>query len=244
MNKMSAVQDVGKLFDEKLRVAVEEFVDKEMDPALFESPGALSSVKQKKEEMKRDLFTFFRSEDLGKALSKNFSVVDGYLTQLFSAAEIIAFQNNKKQLVENIIKLLENGYQPADSIQSLQEICQMPTQMLAVFQAVAERCFVDKRYVEAIDLFRLLIMCNPWIFDFWLWLAHCQRELGQLDDAINSYGVSLVLKENQPQALLYCADCLLRLNEKAQAREALDLVENFLEEEGEKQLFQQLRARL
>ena len=89
--------------------------------------------------------------------------------------------------------------------------------------------YAQEHWAEASDVFRLLVLCRPREARGWIALAACHEGLGDDEQAITIYRIASAAPAavtNRRRACLFLARLLARLGRRAEARDALENVED------------------
>ncbi len=105
--------------------------------------------------------------------------------------------------------------------------------------------YARERWVEASDLFRLLVLCRPGELRPWLGLAACHEALGDEERALALYRVAVATGGvGQHVANAYLARLLSKLGQHDEAREILETLVVDESDEAAAELVHQLRCAL
>ncbi len=79
------------------------------------------------------------------------------------------------------------------------------------------------RYTDSGTVFRWLVTLNPFMIKYWMGLAASQQLLNQDEKALHSYAVAAFLDPESPMPHYHAYECYESLNNKEDAKKALDL---------------------
>jgi type III secretion system low calcium response chaperone LcrH/SycD len=102
-----------------------------------------------------------------------------------------------------------------------QETLKLSKEKLLEFYQVAFTFFEGEYYQEASNLYLFLTFLNPHVSSFWVGLGMTEEMQEHYDSAIGAYLTALDLNENDLQPVLYCAECLNKMNKPKKAKELL-----------------------
>lgn len=119
-----------------------------------------------------------------------------------------------KTTEELLEKLLHSG-QPASESLDIR-----PEQLEGLYTE-AYHLYQSGKYMEALPLFRFLIMMNQREFRYIFGLAACFHLLKDYDNAIKVYTVCSALHPDDPTSLCHTADCFKQLKDPLSAMIAL-----------------------
>ncbi len=85
--------------------------------------------------------------------------------------------------------------------------------------------YEQEAYVKAADVFRWLVLLNPFISKYWMGLGACQQLLGLFEKALHSYAVAALLDSLSPYPHFYAFECYEALGDPNEAAKALMLAE-------------------
>lgn len=85
----------------------------------------------------------------------------------------------------------------------------------------AHKLYETGAYPKALEFFLQLTHTGPFEEAFWRGQASCYQMLGAWDEALHTWAMCALLKEEDPLPHYHAAECLLSKNEKAEALKAL-----------------------
>jgi tetratricopeptide (TPR) repeat protein len=97
---------------------------------------------------------------------------------------------------------------------------------------VGKGLLAEKNYNDALAVFHFLRLLHPEVFEYFLGEATCYQELGRIDEAIESYTMSLFLQPENPLIFFQLAHCFYRENEKESSLKALEICMNYANQQG------------
>ncbi len=100
---------------------------------------------------------------------------------------------------------------------------QLSTDFAQGVYASAYKYYQNRKYAEAINLFRLLTVLDPQNYTYWLGLGAAQQMNKELDKALLSYTFAATIDPTDPTLFFHTADCLLAMNK-------IDLALTFLDQ--------------
>jgi len=83
--------------------------------------------------------------------------------------------------------------------------------------------YQDDNYLESSTGFRWLVLLNPFIPTYWMGLAASLQLREKLEKALHAYAVSALLDSENPYPHFHAFECYIALNNKDEAKKALDL---------------------
>jgi type III secretion system low calcium response chaperone LcrH/SycD len=101
--------------------------------------------------------------------------------------------------------------------------------------ALGYQYYNQARYVDAVDCFTKLTLCNPFVQPYWCALASSQQMQALYTDALHAWGVAVLLQEKNPLPHFHAAECYFSLQEFAEALKALQCAETLLTKNAEDQ---------
>jgi type III secretion system low calcium response chaperone LcrH/SycD len=111
--------------------------------------------------------------------------------------------------------------------------------------ALAFDAYTCGNYPEAIKLFKYLVTTASLTAKYWKGLASSLQQNGLLQEAVNCWGMVVLLDENDPTPHFHTAQCLIGLNNTEDARKAIVLAEEMASFDKDLQRnLEQLRALL
>lgn len=78
-------------------------------------------------------------------------------------------------------------------------------------------------YTDSATAFRWLVILNPFVVKHWMGLAASQQLLNQGEKALHSYAMAAFLDPENPMPHFHAHECYESLNNKEEAKKALDL---------------------
>jgi len=82
--------------------------------------------------------------------------------------------------------------------------------------------YEQNKFVQAADLFRWLVLLNPYVERSWMGLAACQQLLKLYENALKAYAIATLLDKNDPLPHFHAFECYVALNDHVEALKALD----------------------
>jgi tetratricopeptide (TPR) repeat protein len=81
----------------------------------------------------------------------------------------------------------------------------------------------EKRFAQAASFFFFLRYLNPMVFEYWLYEAICFHEMKNLEHAMTSYGMSLLLQPKNPFVFFQMANICYELSKFEDSMKLLDV---------------------
>lgn len=128
------------------------------------------------------------------------------------------FSENFEQCVTNFVS--DNSWQQNETMQKALEISTLELEQLYV-DAYAR--YESNQCQESEELFRLLVMLDPFVDKYWLGLSACLQLMGRYEEALKGYGVMACLDETSPYSYYYASECLQRLSRNEEGKQVLHL---------------------
>lgn len=113
---------------------------------------------------------------------------------------------------------------------SLKDIVGVDDDTVEALYALGYNFYVQDKYEEAEKLFQYVCLQSHLEPRYWMALANCRQMLKKYDSAIDGYGYTYVLKQDDPWPVIQGAICHLKMGNKELAAEALTLAEMTIEE--------------
>lgn len=108
---------------------------------------------------------------------------------------------------------------------TLQMAYGIPDEDMEALYAEGYSFYEEGNYVQSADVFRWLVLFNPFAFRFWMGLGASQQLLQLHEKALHSYAVAALLDASTPYPHLYAFDCYSQLGDQEEAVKALALAE-------------------
>jgi tetratricopeptide (TPR) repeat protein len=99
---------------------------------------------------------------------------------------------------------------------------------------VSKNLAQEAKFDDAYAVFTLLTFLNPRVFEYAFGKASCQYELGNFEDALDSYSEALVLETKNPACFFQIANCLYLMEEFASSIESLKICIEYTKDDPEK----------
>lgn len=106
----------------------------------------------------------------------------------------------------------------------------IPKNALGITDAMTEslysqayRLYNTGKYDDAIELFRILTMCDPTESKFAMGLAACFHLLKDFKSAVGTYMLCSMMEPENPVPHFHASDCYLKMNDKVSALIALEM---------------------
>lgn len=119
----------------------------------------------------------------------------------------------------------------------LREILKLEDEEIESMYAMAYTHYVHGKYDEAGRIFALLMILEPSSYRICLGLALSVYRSGRIDEAMLAFTHCLFLDQFRPEAHLYMAECLLHRGDREGARESLEQVMVWSEEQDGQAIF-------
>lgn len=130
-------------------------------------------------------------------------------------------------------KMFHQGMAPKDALG-------MNAQVLESIYAQAYRLYNTGKYVEAIHLFRVLILLNTAEAKYTLGLAACFHMMKEYQNAIQAYTMCSVIDLTSPLPYYHISDCFIQMKDSLSAMISLQMA---LEKAGERAEYAKLKER-
>lgn len=106
---------------------------------------------------------------------------------------------------------------------SLQDKCGLSWAFMDRAYATGKKLQEDKRFDDAVNVFKFLRYLNSKVFEYWLSEANVLFDLSKFDDALEAYGRSLLLQPENPYVLYQIGSCCYHLGDIESSHSAFDL---------------------
>jgi type III secretion system low calcium response chaperone LcrH/SycD len=106
--------------------------------------------------------------------------------------------------------------------------------------AQAYRLYNTGKYIEAVHLFRMLIMLNPTESKYVLGMAACFHMLKEYKNAIHTYTMCSLLDPDTPIPYYHSSDCFIQMKDYLSAMFCLELA---IQKAGDKPQFAKVKER-
>ncbi len=132
------------------------------------------------------------------------------------------------------------SFEAIDTVKPLQEQLELPWAFMDRAYQTAHQLLREKQYAEAESVYILLCFLHPGVFEFWFCSASCKEELGKLEEAIETYTMSLLWEPTNPLVYFQIASCHHQAKDTANSLQALDTCIQYAQEN--ETLLQQAKA--
>lgn len=122
------------------------------------------------------------------------------------------------QLEECIANFVTDSWMKEETFQ---KACNISILELEMLYADAFQFYQKNLFSESCELFRLLVLIDPFVEKYWLGLGATLQMDGRYEEALKSYGVVACLDETSPYPYYYSAECLEKLNRSEESKDAL-----------------------
>jgi type III secretion system low calcium response chaperone LcrH/SycD len=119
-------------------------------------------------------------------------------------------------IVNVMDKLLKTGVMPREELGYNEE-------RMEEIYGQAYRLYNTGKYVDALELFRLLIILDSTDSKYYLGLAACFHMLKEYENAVKVYAIAGIVDSQSPVPHFHASDCYLQMNDKASAILMLEL---------------------
>lgn len=108
---------------------------------------------------------------------------------------------------------------------SLQEALGISSDKMLEYYEYAQKLYEDKQLQDAADIFFLLSIVNPYVYEIWLARALSENSLGNHDECMHSAHMALSLDPSRQDAYLFLIEYFKSRNEHDAASELTRLME-------------------
>ena len=115
------------------------------------------------------------------------------------------------------------SFSQVDESRPLQEQLQLPWAFMNRAYQTANDLLQEKKYEEAESVYMFLCFLHPGVFEYWLCSATCKQELGKLDEALNTYAMSLLWEPTNPLVFFQIASCYYQEKEQGSCLKAIEV---------------------
>ena len=122
------------------------------------------------------------------------------------------------------------------------KVSSIPLDKEREFYAVAFGLYEKGDYRGAAALFTQLVLTDPFSEHYWQGLASSKQMASEYQAAMHAWSMVALLKEGDPLPHFHAAECLLSLDDKAEALKALDAALNFCKDEQLQEKIHLLKA--
>ena len=112
--------------------------------------------------------------------------------------------------------------------QSIQELLGLEWAFMDRAYHIGCQLLHDKRYEEAESVYFFLRFLNPMVFEYWLGMGTAEQAQNKLENAVNTYSMSLALDPENPLIFFQIANCYYQVDEFASCLQALDYCIDFI----------------
>ncbi|MCH9627918.1 MAG: Chaperone protein SicA [Chlamydiales bacterium] len=81
------------------------------------------------------------------------------------------------------------------------------------------------RYLDALTVFRWLVLFNAFKAKYWLGFAACQQLMQRYEKALHAYAMASLLAPESPDPHYHAYECYMEMEDKDEAQKALKLAE-------------------
>lgn len=106
---------------------------------------------------------------------------------------------------------------------SLQQMAKIDWNFMDRSYQLAKKMMDENAFVDAAHLFLFLRYLNPMVFEYWLSEAICLHQNKDLENAMTSYGMSLLLQPKNPYVFFQMASIFYDLQEIDACKKLLDI---------------------
>ncbi len=121
------------------------------------------------------------------------------------------------------IEALKNSFPGFADLQDL------PAREKETLYGAAYGIYESGEYEKGANLFTRLLLHDPYDLRFWKGLASCHQMLCEYKEALYAWSIVSLLGENPPQAHFHAAECYLSLEDRDEAKKALNCAKHFLQ---------------
>lgn len=144
-----------------------------------------------------------------------------------------ATKEEKLDVAKVLTKIFEQGMTPREAM----KITEVET---SEFYSAAYQMFSNGKFVEARELFKLLLVLEPTEAGFALSLGACHQHLKDYEYALEAYMLASTLSSADPVPLFYAYECYKILNDPTSASIMLS---NVIYKSGDNPAYQKVKGR-
>ena len=216
---------------------VQRYVDSFLNQVVeIEKEGYASKLvpfSQKQKEMKASAKEYFSSlhqklKIAQKVLKEQFEIQELMQKKVNPEASFSLWEKAKKKL-EAELQDPQFSYLAIEKTKPLQEQLEIPWAFMRRAYETASQLLEQKRYEEAECIYIFLCFLHPQVFEFWFCSAACKKELGKLEDALDTYALSLLWDPCNPLVFFQIAGCYMQGKEQEGCKKALDMCIHYAE---------------
>lgn len=115
-------------------------------------------------------------------------------------------KEEKQAQAKMLVKVFEQGMAPKD-------VLNFSKADMTQIYSFAYSLFSGGKYAQACEMFKMLMVLDPYQIDFVKALGVCYHRMKNYKFALNAYSLNSVLAPDDPVPLFYAYDCYKNLNE-------------------------------
>lgn len=203
---------------------VDAYLEKHADE-LFRSDPMRGSESAQKQQTKEELMRMFRLEDATELIDRALCLVRDMLPLRISKEEWEGCLNEFISCDESLCEFFEkdaNGEISHDDYIPIHQMLGISTETLRHCYELGQWCFAEKDFEDARSLFGFLTSVAPYMPEFWISLGMCYNQMGQYQEAIDTYKTSQDLFKENPAMFIHCANNYIAYGDTTKAAIELD----------------------
>jgi len=104
--------------------------------------------------------------------------------------------------------------------------------------------YANQAYRKASSVFTRLVLINPFSAPYWKGLAASKQMAREYEQALRAWALATLLDTNDPTIHLHAAECLYKVDDKEEAKKALNCAASLLPSLCSDERFEELQRRL
>lgn len=124
--------------------------------------------------------------------------------------------------------------------ETMQAHCSLSVYEMEQIYAQGYHHYQNNLLDEAENAFRLLVWLNPYKSKYWMGLAATLQMVAKYEEALHAYAVCTLLDEKNPYPHYHALNCYLALDDREEAKKALDCALGLAQQQGNRELIEEL----
>jgi tetratricopeptide (TPR) repeat protein len=221
-------------FGSLLEDEVDTYLDENADELFQDDPMKPKGVQKK--QTKEELMRMFRLEDATESIDRALCIVRDMLPQRVSKDVWESCLNEFLTCDESLCEFFEkdaDGEISHDDYIPIHQMLGLSTETLRHCYELGQWCYAEKDFDDGRCLFGFLTSVAPYMPEFWVSLGMSYNQMGQYQEAIDTYKTAQELFVGDPSMHIHCANNYIAIGDNTCANIQLDEVNKIFDEHPE-----------
>lgn len=215
---------------------VDSYLDEHADELFHADPMRRQSTEAQKKQTKEELMRMFRLEDATELIDRALCLVRDMLPQRITQEAWEVCLEEFLTCDESLCEFFEkdaNGEISHEDYIPIHQMLGISTTTLRHCYELGQWCYAEKDFEDGRSLFGFLTAVAPYMPEFWISLGMCHNQMGQYQEAVETYKTAQELFKGDPSMYIHCANNYIASGDSTNAAIELDEVKKIFDEHPE-----------